>query len=97
MSAVEGIMLIPGYENTPRIVLLIIASAVAFALFAVQKKGIEKVASAFGPIMVVWFFAIGSVGGYFVLQNLEQLPSNPLLHHILHPVFFEPLNFCSFL
>ena len=73
LSAVEGIMLIPGYENTPRIVLLIIASAVAFALFAVQKKGIEKVASAFGPIMVVWFFAIGSVGGYFVLQNLDIL------------------------
>ena len=73
LSAVEGIMLIPGYEETPKLILLIIAAGVAFALFVVQKKGIEKVASAFGPIMVVWFFAIGIVGGYFVLQNPEVL------------------------
>lgn len=73
LSAVEGIMLIPGYEETPKLILLIIAAGVAFALFTVQKKGIEKVASAFGPIMVVWFFAIGIVGGYFVFQNPEVL------------------------
>ncbi len=73
LSAVEGIMLIPGYEETPKLILLIIASGIAFALFIVQKKGIEKVASAFGPIMVVWFFAIGIVGGYFILQNPEVL------------------------
>lgn len=73
LSAVEGIALIPGYEETPKLTLLIIAAGVAFALFVVQKKGIEKVASAFGPIMVVWFFTIGMVGGYFILQNPEVL------------------------
>lgn len=73
LSAVEGIMLIPGYEETPKISLLIIAALIALALFAVQKKGVEKVASAFGPIMVVWFFALGIGGGYFVLQNTEVL------------------------
>lgn len=80
LSAVEGIMLIPGYEETPKLILLIIAAGIALALFAVQKKGIEKVASAFGPIMVVWFFALGIVGGYFVLQTPEVL-------HALSPLY----------
>ncbi|MCX6074766.1 MAG: KUP/HAK/KT family potassium transporter [Campylobacterales bacterium] len=73
LSAVEGIALIPGYEETPKLTLLVIAAGVAFALFVVQKRGIEKVASAFGPIMVIWFFALGIVGGYFVFQNPEVL------------------------
>ena len=73
LSAVEGITLIPGYEETPRLVLLVTAAGIAFALFAVQKKGVEKVASAFGPIMVIWFFILGIVGGYYVIQNPEVL------------------------
>jgi KUP system potassium uptake protein len=80
LSAVEGIMLIPGYEETPRLILLVIAAGIALALFMVQKKGIEKVASAFGPIMVVWFFALGIVGGYFILQTPEVL-------HALSPFY----------
>lgn len=62
LSAVEGILLIPGYEELPNVVLLIIAASIAFALFVVQKKGIEKVASAFGPIMVIWFLSLA--GGW---------------------------------
>ncbi|MDD4950246.1 KUP/HAK/KT family potassium transporter [Sulfuricurvum sp.] len=80
LSAVEGIMLIPGHESTPKYVLLLIAAGIAFALFAVQKHGVEKVASAFGPIMVIWFFALGIVGGYNVLQNPEVL-------HALSPFY----------
>lgn len=73
LSAVEGIALIPGYEETPKLTLLIIAAGIAFALFAVQKNGVEKVASAFGPIMVLWFFVLGMGGGYFLLQTPEIL------------------------
>lgn len=73
LSAVEGIHLIPGHEETPRLTLLLIAAGVALALFTVQSKGIEKVASAFGPIMVVWFFAIALCGGYYLLHSPEIL------------------------
>lgn len=73
LSSVEGIALIPGYEDTPKLILLLIAAGIAFALFAVQKKGVEKVASAFGPIMVVWFFALALGGGYYLLQSPEVL------------------------
>ena len=73
LSSVEGILLIPGYEQTPKYILLIVAAGIALALFAVQKKGIEKVATAFGPIMVVWFFALGLGGLYYVLQTPQIL------------------------
>lgn len=82
LSSVEGIALIPGYEETPKIILLLIAAGIAFALFAVQKKGVEKVASAFGPIMVVWFFALALGGGYYLLQSPEVLKAISPLYMI---------------
>ena len=69
LSAVEGVVLIPGYETTPKIVLLLIASLIAFGLFYVQKRGVERVASAFGPIMVIWFLCLGGVGLWYIGQN----------------------------
>jgi len=51
LSAVEGIILIPGFEGTGRNFLVFIAAIIAIILFAVQKKGTEKVAGAFGPLM----------------------------------------------
>ena len=82
LSAVEGIVLIPGYENTPKIVLLLIASVIAFVLFYVQRKGIEKVASAFGPFMVVWFFALGLVGLWYIAQDFSILKAISPLYAI---------------
>ncbi len=58
LSAVEGLLLIPGLEETKQWVLIVIAGLIAIALFSVQKKGTEKVAGAFGPIMIVWFAAL---------------------------------------
>jgi len=62
LSAVEGLRLIPGYEDLGQTVLIIIASIIAILLFSIQKKGTEKVAWAFGPLMVVWFIAIAVSG-----------------------------------
>ncbi len=79
LSAVEGIELIPGYEHTPRVLLLLIASAIAFSLFYVQKKGVEKVASAFGPIMVIWFLVLACSGVYFIVSMSSILAAvNPM-------------------
>jgi KUP system potassium uptake protein len=58
LSAVEGLLLIPGLEQTSQKVLITIAGAIAVILFAFQKKGTEKVASAFGPIMAIWFITL---------------------------------------
>jgi len=62
LSAVEGITLIPGYENTPQILLMLLAGIIAIGLFAIQAKGSERVAWAFGPVMVIWFATLAGAG-----------------------------------
>jgi KUP system potassium uptake protein len=62
LSAVEGLMLVPGFENTNHLALVFAAATIAFALFAYQKKGTEKVAWTFGPIMLLWFIALAVSG-----------------------------------
>lgn len=89
LSAVEGMVLIPSYEDTSKLTLLLIASGIAFALFTVQKNGVEKVASAFGPIMVVWFLTLAMMGIWNIQENFSILsainPSYALNFVIEHP------------
>ena len=79
LSAVEGITLIPGLENTPQMTLMLIAGIIAIGLFAIQARGSERVAWAFGPVMVLWFTALagaGLVAIWFAPQVLFAI--NPL-------------------
>ena len=68
LSAVEGLLLIPGYETTSQAVLIIIAGLIAIVLFAFQRKGTEKVAGAFGPLMLLWFAALSISGTASIIQ-----------------------------
>jgi KUP system potassium uptake protein len=68
LSAVEGLLLVPGFEHTARDVLILIACAIAVVLFTFQRKGTEKVAGAFGPLMVVWFLALMASGLFAILE-----------------------------
>lgn len=68
LSAVEGIVLIPGFEGTAQETLVIIAGIIAIALFAFQRKGTEKVAWTFGPVMFVWFLSIAAFGFASILH-----------------------------
>jgi KUP system potassium uptake protein len=59
LSAVEGLKLAtPALEHyvVPLTVFIL------FALFSVQSSGTSRVASAFGPVMVVWFSCIAVMG-----------------------------------
>jgi KUP system potassium uptake protein len=58
LSAVEGMRLIPGCAEITQQTLIFIAAGIAIGLFAIQKKGTEKVTKAFGPIMILWFLAL---------------------------------------
>ncbi len=73
LSAVEGAILIPGLEHLPRTAIVIIAMVIAILLFAIQSRGTEKVAGAFGPIMIVWFGALIGFGVVSILQAPEVL------------------------
>jgi KUP system potassium uptake protein len=58
LSAVEGLVLIPGLEAMHQGALILIAAVIAVLLFVFQFKGTDKVAKAFGPLMVAWFVAL---------------------------------------
>jgi KUP system potassium uptake protein len=68
LSAVEGIILIPGLKEVKQMTLMLIASVIATLLFVFQRKGTEKVAGAFGPLMLLWFFSLALSGVISILQ-----------------------------
>jgi len=71
MSAVEGMLLIPGFESLPQGALILIAIVIAAVLFVMQYKGTDKVAGVFGPVMVVWFITLTLTG----LVSLVKMPN----------------------
>lgn len=68
LSAVEGLLLVPGLEGTRQETLILIAALIAIALFAFQKRGTEKVAGAFGPLMMIWFLVLALSGMASIIQ-----------------------------
>jgi len=78
LSAVEGIRIISGFENTGQSILVLIASIIAIALFSVQSKGIEKITWVFGPIMLLWFISIAFFGIVSIFYTPDVLKAiNP--------------------
>ncbi|NTU43710.1 MAG: potassium transporter Kup, partial [Nitrospirales bacterium] len=78
LSAVEGSLLIPGFEHTNQGLLILIAGVIAICLFLVQRKGTERVAGAFGPIMVIWFLSLAASGVISIIRVPEVLKAvNP--------------------
>lgn len=78
LSAVEGMVLIPGLETTPQGVLILIAALIAVGLFYFQNKGTDRVAGAFGPIMILWF-------GALTLSGLVGIASYPAILKAISP------------
>jgi KUP system potassium uptake protein len=77
LSAVEGLKLAaPALEHyvVPLTVLILVV------LFAVQSRGTARVASAFGPVMVVWFATLGVLG-------LVHLADDPSVMAAINPLY----------
>jgi len=66
LSALEGLKL-PMPAIAPYI--LPLAVLVLLALFSFQRKGTEVIGRLFGPVMMVWFLAIGALGAIGVLAH----------------------------
>jgi len=73
LSAVEGIRLIPGFEQTGIAEILLIAAGIAVCLFLFQRRGSDRVAWAFGPVMTVWFVALGVTGAISIISAPQVL------------------------
>lgn len=74
-SAIEGLRLLyPGIPTVP------IVLAILTGLFLMQSFGTQVVGKAFGPIMLLWFTMLGSLGAVSLLHHPEILKA-------LHPYY----------
>lgn len=70
LSAVEGLQVVtPAFDPYVVPITLVILAA----LFAVQRFGSGKVAVVFGPVMLVWFLALGITGLLHLMDDPEVL------------------------
>ena len=89
LSAVEGMKSVRGFSHwfdTQEVI--IVTLVILTALFAYQSRGTAKVGRLFGPVMVVWFLALGAVGVWHILDAPHVLAAvSPyfavklILHH----------------
>jgi KUP system potassium uptake protein len=77
LSAIEGLKLAtPAFEHA----VLPLTVVILIGLFAVQSRGTARVASLFGPVMVVWFLTLGGVG-------LAHLFDDPHVFAAANPIY----------
>jgi KUP system potassium uptake protein len=87
VSAIEGLRMVRPDVNVVPIALVIIT-----LLFFVQQFGTDALGKSFGPIMVVWFVALGVLG-------LSHIPEFPVVLKAFNPIyafrllFFHPGGF----
>jgi len=93
LSAVEGMVLIPGLETLRQGTLILIAAIIALVLFVFQFKGTDKVAAAFGPLMVLWFLAL-SVSGLVAIADHPSVIAAVSPHYALR--FFRNNGISAF-
>ncbi len=76
LSAVEGLNTA---TDAAAPFVLPITCAILFGLFAVQRHGTAGIGRVFGPIMLVWFTAIGAFGLVHIFEDISVLEAvNPL-------------------
>jgi KUP system potassium uptake protein len=79
LSAMEGMKTVPQlHAVVNNSTVLLSAVVVLVLLFIAQARGTAKVATLFGPVMVVWFLAIGGLG-------LMHLADDPKVIFALSP------------
>lgn len=70
LSAVEGLEL-----AAPRLhpFILPLTIAILIGLFSLQRRGTARMGALFGPVMLVWFTTLGTLGVLSVIQSPEVL------------------------
>ncbi|MEP7089040.1 MAG: potassium transporter Kup [Nocardioidaceae bacterium] len=70
LSAVEGLRIV---EPTLEHLIVPITATIIVVLFATQRLGTARVGKVFGPVMVLWFVAIGTCGIAGIVDNPSVL------------------------
>ncbi|MGZ5272771.1 MAG: KUP/HAK/KT family potassium transporter [Kaistella sp.] len=68
MSAIEGLKI-----YNPETPVVLITCAILFIVFVVQQFGTASIGKFFGPVMVLWFLALGGFGAVHIFEHLEIL------------------------
>ena len=69
LGAVEGLAIAtPVFERY----VVTITVVILLGLFAVQQYGTDRVGRLFGPVMLVWFVVIGSLGVRWIVRSLPS-------------------------
>jgi KUP system potassium uptake protein len=87
LSAVEGLKL-DAPQLTPMVVPLSIAILVG--LFMVQRKGTEFIGHIFGPVMLLWFVAIGLLGLHGIMRTPGILGAVSPHHAVIYLIQAGP-------
>ncbi len=82
LSAVEGLTI--AKPDIPHPVILGITVAILVGLFSIQKKGTALIGQLFGPVMVLWFVVIGSLGVFHIVHNPAVLEALSPHHAIFY-------------
>ena len=92
LSAVEGLEV-----SSPQLAryVLPVSAVIIVLLFALQWRGTSKVGMVFGPVMVVWFAAIGLLGAIEVAQNPAVLNALSPVHGIALCAHYKVLAFVA--
>ncbi len=81
LSAMEGLKVAaPGFQSF----ILPVTLAILILLFAIQHQGTHRLGGLFGPVMVVWFLAIGGLGAV-------NIPLAPEIVGALNPLAAVPV------
>jgi KUP system potassium uptake protein len=92
LSAVEGLEIVqPALAR----VVLPVSAVVILLLFAVQRRGTGSVGRLFGPVMVVWFAAIGALGAAEIARNPFVLRAVLPYYGILLCIHYRTLAFVA--
>ena len=77
LSAVEGLEIAaPGLGDY----VIPIAVGILIALFSIQRRGTATVGAIFGPVMIVWFAVLATLGAGYVIANPSILGAVSPIH-----------------
>jgi KUP system potassium uptake protein len=80
LSAIEGLTVLPGLSGKVEHFIMPVTLGILIALFLVQRRGSGVVGAWFGPICIVWFAALATLGLIHLIGNWSVLAAfNPLL------------------
>jgi len=82
-SAIEGLALVPALSEVMiagHTIILVMVIVILILLFFFQQFGTNVVGAAFGPVMLIWFLMLGSLG-------MVQVAHYPMIVKALNPVY----------